>query len=106
MDRMTTFFLGNWATRSYVFAVAVAAVIMTGADAATGSFEPGPNSIWLIALTPPASVIFSPIFLLTDGWVTIAMLWLSVACGLLLNPLLINTIVGKLAFPHGGRTER
>ncbi|MET0495442.1 MAG: hypothetical protein ABW000_20145 [Actinoplanes sp.] len=106
MDRMTTFFLGNWATRCYLFAVAVAAVIMIGADLATGSHEPAANSIWLIALTAPVSVIFAPIFLLNDGWQTIAMLWLSVACGVLLNTLLINTIVGKLAFPHGRHTER
>ena len=92
MDRMTTFFLGNWATRCYLFAVAVAAVIMIGADLATGSHEPAANSIWLIALTAPVSVIFAPFFLLGDGWLTLPMLAGSVLAGYLLNIAIINLI--------------
>jgi hypothetical protein len=41
-------------------------------------------------------VIFAPVFLLGDGWLTIAMLWLSVAAGVLLNTLVINTIMGEV----------
>jgi hypothetical protein len=93
---MTKFFFGTWATSSYVFAVAAAAVIMVGDNLATGHHEPSASAIYLIGLTAPVSVIFAPIFLLGDGWQTIPMLWLSVTAGLLLNTLLINTIVGEV----------
>jgi hypothetical protein len=96
MDRMTTFFLGTWPTRVYLFTVAVTAVILLGGNLATGDHEPSAAAVYLIGLTAPVSVIFAPIFLLGDGWLTIAMLWLSVAAGVLLNTLLINTIVGEV----------
>ena len=96
MDRMTKFFFGTWTTSIYLFAVAVAAVIMIGGNLATGDHEPSTAAIYLIGLTAPVSVIFAPIFLLGDGWQTVPMLWLSVAAGVLLNTLLINTIVGEL----------
>jgi hypothetical protein len=86
MNGMRTFFLGNWVTRTYLVAVLAMSA---------GNFLVGPPAcIVLIALTSPVSVIFAPIFLLGDGWLTIPMLWLSVLAGLLLNTLLINTIVG------------
>lgn len=92
MDRMTTFFFGTWTTRAYVCTVAAtAAVTLAG-----GTHEPSAAAIFLIGLTAPVSVIFAPFFLLGDGWQTVPMLWLSVAAGLLLNTLLINTIVGEI----------
>jgi hypothetical protein len=96
MDRMTTFFLGTWTTRVYLFAVAVTAVILLGGNLATGNHEPSSAAVYLIGLTAPVSIIFAPVFLLGDGWLAIAMLWLSVAAGVLLNTLLINTIVGEV----------
>jgi hypothetical protein len=96
MDRMTKFFFGTWATSIYLFAVAVAAVIMIGGNLATGDHEPSTAAIYLIGLTAPVSVIFAPIFLLGDGWQTVPMLWLSVTAGMLLNTVLINTIVGEV----------
>lgn len=96
MDRMTNFFLGNWATRGYLFAVAVTAAILLGGNLATGSQEPSAAAVYLIGLTAPVSIIFAPVFLLGDGWLSIAMLWLSVAAGVLLNTLLINTIMGEV----------
>jgi hypothetical protein len=96
MDRMTTFFLGTWTTRVYLFAVAVTAVILLGGNLATGNHEPSSAAVYLIGLTAPVSVIFAPVFLLGDGWLSIAMLWLSVVVGVLLNTLLINTIVGEV----------
>ncbi|MEV6599091.1 hypothetical protein AB0M36_19875 [Actinoplanes sp. NPDC051346] len=93
---MTRFFFGNWFTRAYLFAVATAAVILLGANLATGDHEPSFAAVYLIALTSPVSVIFAPVALLGDGWTAIAMLWLSVAAGVLLNTLLINTIVGEV----------
>ena len=89
MDRMTNFFLGTWTTRVYLFAVAVTAVILLGGNLATGNHEPSSAAVYLIGLT-------APVFLLGDGWLAIAMLWLSVAAGVLLNTLLINTIVGEV----------
>jgi hypothetical protein len=96
MDPMTSFFFGTWPTRVYLFAVAVTAVILIGGNLATGNHEPTPAAIYLIGLTAPVSVIFAPVFLLGDGWLSIAMLWLSVAAGVLLNTLLINTIAGTV----------
>ena len=96
MDPMTSFFFGNWATRSYLFAVAVTAVILIGGNLATGDHEPTQAAVYLIGLTAPVSVIFAPVFLLGDGWLSMTMLWLSVAAGVLLNTLLINTIVGTV----------
>ncbi|WP_148307830.1 SCO4225 family membrane protein [Actinoplanes friuliensis] len=93
---MTKFFFGNWTTRIYLFAVAVAAVILIGGNLATGDHEPSFAGIYLIGLTAPVSVIFAPYFLLGEGWLAVAMLWLSVLAGLLLNTLLINTIVGEV----------
>jgi hypothetical protein len=88
MVGMRTFFFGNWITRTYLIAVLVMAA---------GTFVAGqPACIVLIALTSPVSVIFAPIFLLGEGWMTVPMLWLSVLAGLLLNTLLINTIVGQV----------
>ncbi|MEU7903737.1 SCO4225 family membrane protein [Actinoplanes sp. NPDC049118] len=92
---MTQFFFGNWATRGYLFAVAVAAAVLIGGNLATGNHEPTTAAIYLIGLTAPVSVIFAPFFLLGDGWLAVAMLWLSVAAGALLNTLLINTIAGQ-----------
>jgi len=88
MVRMTNFFFGSWVTRVYLVAV----LVMSAATIAVGL----PACIVLIALTSPVSVIFAPIFLLGDGWMTVPMLWLSVLAGLLLNTLLINTIVGTV----------
>src|SRR3712207_3814905 len=96
MVRMTTFFFGNWVTRCYLFAVAVTAVVLLGANLATGEQEPSFAAVYLIGLTAPVSVIFAPVALLGDGWLAVAMLWLSVAAGALLNTLLINTIVGEI----------
>jgi hypothetical protein len=96
MDRMTSFFFGTWTTRIYIFAVAVAAVILLGGNLATGDHDPSAAAIYLIGLTAPVSIIFAPFFLLGDGWLAVAMLWLSVAAGVLLNTLLINTIVGEI----------
>src|SRR5690349_6112412 len=96
MDPMTSFFFGNWTTRAYLFTVAVTAVILLGGNLATGNHEPSSAAVYLIGLTAPVSVIFAPVFLFGDGWLSIAMLWLSVAAGVLLNTLLINTIVGEL----------
>jgi len=89
MVRMRNFFLGNWVTRTYLLAV----LAMSAATVLAGL----PACIVLIALTSPVSVIFAPIFLLGEGWMTVPMLWLSVLAGLLLNTLLINTIVGAVA---------
>ena len=88
MVRMTNFFCGSWVTRVYLVAV----LVMSAATIVVGL----PACIVLIALTSPVSVIFAPIFLLGDGWLTVPMLWLSVLAGLLLNTLLINTIVGAV----------
>ena len=88
MVGMRNFFFGNWVTRTYLLAV----VAMSGATLLAGM----PACIVLIALTSPVSVIFAPIFLLGEGWMTVPMLWLSVLAGLLLNTLLINTIVGAV----------
>lgn len=89
MNGMRSFFFGNWITKLYLGAVIVAAA---------GKFLIGlPACIVLIGLTSPVSVIFAPIFLLGEGWMTVPMLWLSVLAGLLLNTLLINTIVGGVA---------
>ena len=96
MDRMTKFFFGNWVTRIYLFAVATSAVILLGGNLATGDHEPSSAAVYLIGLTAPVSVIFAPVFLLGDGWLAIAMLWLSVVAGALLNTLLINMIVGQV----------
>jgi hypothetical protein len=96
MDRMTQFFFGNWTTRIYLFAVAVAAVVLIGGALATGDQGPSTAAIYLIGLTAPVSVIFAPFFLLGAGWQAVAMLWLSATAGTLLNTLLINTIVGRV----------
>jgi hypothetical protein len=88
MVGMTNFFAGNWVTRTYLLAV----LAMSAATLVAGP----PACIVLIGLTSPVSVIFAPIFLLGDGWMTVPMLWLSVLAGLLLNTLLINTIVGAV----------
>jgi len=88
MVGMRNFFFGNWVTRTYLLAV----LTMSAATVLVGL----PACIVLIALTSPVSVIFAPIFLLGEGWMTIPMLWLSVLAGLLLNTLLINTIVGAV----------
>ena len=48
MDPMTSFFFGNWATRSYLFAVAVTAVILIGGNLATGDHEPTQAAVYLI----------------------------------------------------------
>ncbi|MFI5495382.1 SCO4225 family membrane protein [Actinoplanes sp. NPDC051859] len=100
---MTRFFFGNWITRGYLFAVAITAVILLGANLATGEHEPTTEAIYLIGLTAPVSVIFAPVALLGDGWLAIAMLWLSAAAGTLLNTLLINTIVGEVGKFHSSR---
>ncbi|MFI7596356.1 SCO4225 family membrane protein [Actinoplanes sp. NPDC049681] len=92
---MTKFFFGNWVTRCYLFAVGVSAAVLIGAQLATGDHGPSFAGIYLIGLTAPVSVIFAPIALLGDGWLAIAILWLSVVTGMLLNTLLINTIVGE-----------
>ena len=88
MVGMRNFFFGNCVTRTYLLAV----LTMSAATVLVGL----PACIVLIALTSPVSVIFAPIFLLGEGWMTIPMLWLSVLAGLLLNTLLINTIVGAV----------
>ena len=88
MVGMRNFFFGNWVTRTYLLAV----LTMSAATMLVGL----PACIMLIALTSPVSVIFAPIFLLGEGWMTVPMLWLSVLAGLLLNTLLINTIVGAV----------
>ncbi|GGQ46382.1 SCO4225 family membrane protein [Couchioplanes azureus] len=100
---MTRFFFGNWVTRGYLFAVATAAVVLLGANLATGGHEPSFAAVYLIGLTAPVSVIFAPIALLGEGWLAVAMLWLSVAAGVLLNTLLINTIVGEVGKFHSRR---
>jgi hypothetical protein len=86
MVRMVNIFFGTWAARLYLFAVLAAA----GGTAASG---PSYAIILLIALTSPVSIIFAPIFLLGDGWMTTPMLVLSVLAGYLLNLVLINWIV-------------
>jgi ATP/ADP translocase len=86
MVGMTNFFLGNWATRIYLGAVAV--LIATSAVPFA--------KICLIALSAPVAVIFAPIYLLGTGWLTTPMMVLSVTAGVLLNTLLINTIVGQV----------
>jgi hypothetical protein len=93
MVGMTKFFLGNWATRAYFLAVVAAATFLVVANAAIG---PSFAGIFLIALTSPVSVIFAPIFLLGQGWMTVPMMIASVTAGYLLNTLLINTIVGEV----------
>jgi hypothetical protein len=96
MDRMTSFFLGTWTTRIYLFTVAVTAAILLGGNLATGNHEPSSAAVYLIGLTAPVSVIFAPVFLLGDGWLSIAMFWLSALAGFLLNTLVINVIVGEV----------
>ncbi|WP_225254387.1 SCO4225 family membrane protein [Jidongwangia harbinensis] len=86
MVRMVNIFFGTWAARLYLLAVLAAA----GGTAASG---PSYAIILLIALTSPVSIIFAPIFLLGDGWMTTPMLVLSVLAGYLLNLVLINWIV-------------
>jgi hypothetical protein len=93
MVGMTNFFLGNWATRIYLGAVAV--LIATSAVPFA--------KICLIALSAPVAVIFAPIYLLGTGWLTTPMMALSVTAGVLLNTLLINTIVGKVGVFRGRR---
>ncbi|OJF13016.1 SCO4225 family membrane protein [Couchioplanes caeruleus] len=100
---MTRFFFGNWVTRGYLFAVAMAAAILLGSNLATGDHEPSFAAVYLIGLTAPVSVIFAPVALLGEGWTATAMLWLSVAAGVLLNTLLINTIVGEVGKFHSRR---
>jgi hypothetical protein len=86
MVGMVNIFVGTWAARLYLIAVLAAA----GGTAASGASYP---IIVLIALTSPVSIIFAPIFLLGDGWLTTPMLVLSVLAGYLLNLVLINWIV-------------
>jgi hypothetical protein len=86
MVGMVNIFLGTWVARLYLLAVLAAA----GGTAASG---PSYAIVLLIALTSPVSIIFAPIFLLGDGWLTTPMLVLSVLAGYLLNVVLINWIV-------------
>lgn len=90
---MTNFFLGSWVTRLYLLAVVTAACFMFAANAVIGTSY---ASVALIALTSPVSIIFAPIFLLGDGWMTTPMLMLSVLAGYLLNTVLINVIAGEM----------
>lgn len=103
---MTRFFLGNWATRVYLFAVAMTAVVLLGRNLATGDQEPTLAAAYLIGLTSPISIAFAPVFLIDDGWTAIAMLWLSVCAGTLLNTLIINLIVGRRAVAQGRQSAR
>ena len=77
-------FVGSWITRLYTVAVCASAI---GALAA-----PGSAGVLLIALTSPVSIIFAPIYLLGDGWLTTPMLITSVLAGYLLNIAIINLI--------------
>ena len=90
---MANFFFGNWITRIYLTAVGSAALFALAAGSGSG---PSFAVIWLIALTAPVSVIFAPVFLLGEGWLTTPMMFGSVLAGLLLNTLLINVIVGEV----------
>lgn len=93
MVGMTTFFLGNWVTRSYLAAVVAAAAFVIAANPVAG---PSVAGVFLIGLTAPVSVIFAPFFLLGDGWLTTPMLIGSVLAGYLLNTVLLNMIVGEV----------
>ena len=103
MDRMTNFFLGTWTTRVYLFAVAVTSVILLGGNLATGNHEPSSAAVYLIGLTAPVSIIFAPIYLLGDGWLTGPMMIGSILAGYLLNTVLINMIAGEIGRVHSRR---
>jgi hypothetical protein len=83
------FFVGNWVTRLYSGSVLVAAALMIAAG-------PGLADIFLIALTSPVSIIFAPVYLLGEGWLTGPMMVGSVLAGYLLNTVLINMIAGEI----------
>lgn len=83
------FFVGTWVTRCYTGAVLASAAFMIAANPVTG---PGVAGIFLIALTAPVSIIFAPVFLLGDGWLTAPMMIGSVVAGYLLNTVVINMI--------------
>jgi hypothetical protein len=83
------FFVGNWVTRLYFGSVLVAAALMIAAG-------PGLADIFLIALTSPVSIIFAPVYLLGEGWLTGPMMVGSVLAGYLLNTVLINMIAGEI----------
>ncbi|MEV6489400.1 hypothetical protein AB0M20_12340 [Actinoplanes sp. NPDC051633] len=88
-----SFFVGNWVTRLYLGAVLVATAFMIAAGPAVGL---GIAGIFLIALTSPVSIIFAPVFLLGEGWLTGPMMVGSILAGYLLNTVLINMIVGEI----------
>jgi hypothetical protein len=90
MVGMATFFFGTWINRLYLAAVAAAAV--------SGS------QVLLTGLTSPVSIIFAPVFLLGEGWLTTPMYAGSVLAGCLLNTVVLNLICGP-AQP-GGPTPR
>lgn len=97
---MRNFFFGNWVTRTYLAALAVAVML-----AAAGATEL--SQVWLIGLTAPVSVIFAPIYLLGDGWLTAPMMALSWLAGALLNCALLNMIVSPstLARPSSSQSR-
>ena len=80
---MATFFLGTWTARLYLAAVVPATIL-----AACGAPVP------VIVLTSPVSIIFAPVFLLGDGWLTGPMFATSVVAGYLLNTVVLNLIAG------------
>jgi hypothetical protein len=87
-------FVGSWITRLYTGAVGAAALGLLVAPKVAG--------VLLIGLTSPVSIIFAPIFLLGEGWLTVPMMIISVVAGYLLNIAVINLIVRpKWASPAG-----
>jgi hypothetical protein len=92
MVGMAAFFLGNWITRLYLGAVITAAF--------------APHPAYLIGLTSPVSIIFAPVFLLGDGWLTTPMYVGSVLAGYLLNTVVLNLIVGGPARASHRRPAR
>ena len=95
-----SFFVGNWVTRIYLGAVLASAAFMVAANPALGL---GLAGIFLIALTAPVSIIFAPIYLLGDGWLTGPMMIGSILAGYLLNTVLINMIAGEIGRVHSRR---
>jgi hypothetical protein len=95
-----SFFVGNWVTRIYLGAVLASAAFMVAANPALGLSLAG---IFLIALTAPVSIIFAPIYLLGEGWLTGPMMIGSILAGYLLNTVLINMITGEIGRVHSRR---
>ncbi len=96
---MANIFLGTWAARSYLLAVLATAVSAIASGSAYAL-------ALLIALTSPVSIIFAPVFLLGDGWLTTPMLVVSVLAGYLLNVVLISWIVAAPKSIAAGREMR